>query len=268
VNVNTSLDSVQRASQEQYSRRSHRYAPGQGHVLEQVEDVQAAMQFIPLPPGARVLDVAAGAGNTGLFLASLGHRVTLSDLTEAMLDRAREAAAKRDLAVEFRQHPAEAMPYADASFDLVTCRVAAHHFSAPEKFVAEVARVLVDGGHFLLVDNSVEDDQPVAEEWIHQVEKLRDPSHHRLLTPRTWRRLCEKHGLTVRHSEVHPFKQPDIDWYFDTAGTPSENRQEVLKLTASAPEAARRLFRLGIEDGKIVWWWQRLTLIAWKEVHA
>ena len=41
-----------------------------------------------------------------------------------------------------------------------------------------------------------------------------------------------------------------------------ENRQKVLDLVVRAPQSARDLFRLGEEGGKIVWWWQRLTLVA------
>jgi len=143
--------------------------------------------------------------------------------------------------------------------------VAAHHFSSPESFVHETARVLKDGGYFLLIDGTVEDDQAEAEEWAHRVEKLRDPSHHRLLTPRTWSKLCEASGLRVRHVELNPFKQPDLNWYFETAATTPENRARVLELIDDVPESARKLFRLGTEDGKIVWWWQRLTLIAKKD---
>jgi ubiquinone/menaquinone biosynthesis C-methylase UbiE len=256
------LDAVQQAAQGQFARQSHRYA--RGHVLEDVADVEAALRFIPLPQRAQVLDVAAGAGNTGLHLASLGHDVTLADIAAPMLERAKEAAARRGLSVMTRQHAAEEMPYTKASFDLVACRVAPHHFSSPEKFIREVARVLKPGRHFLLIDGTVEDSQPEAEAWAHQVEKLRDPSHARLLTPGTWRELCERAGLVVKHCDVTSFKQPDLTWYFDTANTPPENRERVLELVANAPGSARKLFRLGEEDGKIVWWWQRLTLIALK----
>jgi len=96
------------------------------------------------------------------------------------------------------------------------------------------------------------------------VEKLRDPSHNRLVTPRTWSRLCESAGLRVQKVELTPFKQPDLNWYFDAAATSPENRAKVLKLIEHVPESARKLFRLGTEDEKIVWWWQRLTLIARK----
>jgi hypothetical protein len=61
---------------------------------------------------------------------------------------------------------------------------------------------------------------------------------------------------------MFPMKQPDLEWYFDTAATPAENRTKVRQLIAEAPTAARDLFRLGNEDDRIVWWWPRLTLIA------
>ena len=257
------LNEIQKASQAQFARQSHRY--GQGHILENVADVQAAMESFTLPSPARVLDVATGAGHTGLYLASLGHVVVLADLAAPMLERARQTALERGLQVETRQHAAEEFPYADGSFDLVTCRVAAHHFSSPKSFVREAARVLKPGGYFLLIDGSVEDDQPEAEEWLHAVEKGRDPSHHRFLTPRAWSELCRAQGLAPEQVGLTPFKQPDLNWYFETAATSPENRQKVLELVARAPASARTLFRLGSEEGKIVWWWQRLTLVARKQ---
>jgi ubiquinone/menaquinone biosynthesis C-methylase UbiE len=256
------LNEVQRASQEQFARQSDRY--GKGHILEKVDDVRVALEHITLPKPAKVLDVATGGGHTGLFFASLGHDVTLSDITQAMLDRAVALGRERGLKVATRLHSAEQFPYESESFDLVTCRVAAHHFSSPENFVRETARVLKSSGSLLLIDGTVEDDQPEAEEWSHQVEKLRDPSHHRFVTPRTWQSHCEAENLKVIHCKLTPFKQPDLNWYFDTAATSPENRRKVLELVHKAPESARKLFCLGEEDGKVVWWWQRLTLIARK----
>src|SRR5205807_6961526 len=127
------LDAVQQAAQEQFARRSHRY--GRGHILENVEDVRAAIEPLQLAPGSRVLDVATGAGHTGLYLASLGHQVTVTDLAQAMLDRTAQFATERGLKIEVRRHAAEELPYPEAGFDLVTCRVAAHHFSSPERFI-------------------------------------------------------------------------------------------------------------------------------------
>lgn len=257
------LDEIQQASQEQFARQSHRYA--KGHILENIQDVREAANAIPLPPKARVLDIATGAGHTALFFAALGHEVTAADIAPPMLERVREAACRRSLPITTNLHSAEQLPYDDASFDLVTCRVAAHHFSSPEDFVRETARVLKPGGWFLLIDGSVQDDQNEAEEWMHQVEKLRDPSHHRMLTPRAWSRLCEQNGLAVQTAALTQFKQPDLNWYFETAATSPENRKAALQLIANAPASTRALFQIAEEDGKTVWWWQRLTLIARKE---
>src|SRR4051794_26962728 len=119
------LDKVQKAAQEQFGKQSHRY--GQGHILENVEDVRSAVESLQLPKKAKVLDVATGGGHTGLFLASLGHEVTLADISQQMLKRATETAIGRGLKVQTEQHSAEQLPYSDNQFDLITCRVAAHH---------------------------------------------------------------------------------------------------------------------------------------------
>jgi ubiquinone/menaquinone biosynthesis C-methylase UbiE len=255
------LDPIQQKSQAQFDRQSQRYA--KGHILSDVSDVVAALAHVPARSG-RALDVATGAGFTGLYLAEQGWQVTLADLSGAMLARASEGARERGLSVETRQHAAEALPYADGAFDLVTCRVAAHHFSDVVSFVRESARVLAPGGYFLLIDGTVADDEPVARAWLHQVEIHRDPSHQRLVTPREWRSHCEAAGLTVISCEVFPFKQPNLNWYFETAATSPENRAAVHELIRTAPAEAKELFKLTEEDGKIVWWWQRLSLVARK----
>lgn len=103
-----------------------------------------------------------------------------------------------------------------------------------------------------------------TEEWLHRVEKWRDPSHGRFLSRKAWRDLAEKAGLKVARSDLQSRKQPDLNWYFDTAATSEENREKVLEAVAKASEHVRAALRLGNEDGKIVWWWPRLALLACK----
>jgi ubiquinone/menaquinone biosynthesis C-methylase UbiE len=258
----TALNETQRAAEEQFSRQSKRY--GKGHVLEDVADVVEALEQIALPARAAVLDVACGAGHTGLCLAARGHEVTCGDLSAAMLERTGEAATERGLSIRTQQHTAEQMPYEDGSFDLVTCRVAPHHFSDSAAFVREVARVLKPGGWFLLIDGTVPDDEEAAGEWLNRVEKLRDPSHVRLLSAAEWRRHCDAAGLGVKKSWLRRKQQPDLQWYFETAATSPENRAAVLQLIATADARTRELYELREDEGRIVWEWPMLSLVAQK----
>jgi hypothetical protein len=119
-------------------------------------------------------------------------------------------------------------------------------------------------GYFELIDGTVPDDHVEAHEWMDTVERLRDPSHVRFISPNVWRKWCVNAGLTVVKAQVESFKQPDLNWYFNVANTPPENRKKVLEMLAKAPAAVRELFKIGQEDGKIIWYWRRLMLVAGK----
>ena len=119
-------------------------------------------------------------------------------------------------------------------------------------------------GHFLLIDGSVPENDPETEAWLHHVEKLRDPSHGRFLSRTAWEQLARDAGLTIVRSELQPLKQPDLNWYFQTAATLPDHREQVLEAVRQAPERVRQALQLGTEEGKIVWWWPRLTLLSRK----
>jgi ubiquinone/menaquinone biosynthesis C-methylase UbiE len=257
----SSLDAAQAAAAAQFDRQSDRY--GKSHILADTSDVPAALEELAPPAGGgSALDVATGGGHTALFLARQGWNVTAGDVAPRMLENARRLAEEAGQRIETRLFPAEEMPFPAGHFDLVAVRVAPHHFSSPEKFVAEVARVLKPGGHFLLIDGSVPDDDPATEEWLHRVEKWRDPSHGRLLSRAAWERLATANGLVILRSQLTLLKQPDLQWYFDTAATTPENRARVLEAVRTVPAGVRAALRLAEEDGRIVWWWPRLSLLA------
>jgi ubiquinone/menaquinone biosynthesis C-methylase UbiE len=261
--MDKSLDLMQAASARQFDRQSDRY--GKSHILADTSDVIAGLAGLHVPPNGSALDVATGGGHTALCLARLGWKVTAGDLAPRMLENARTLCAEAGFELETRLFPAEDIPFAAESFEMVTVRVAPHHFSSPAKFVGEVGRILKSGGHFLLIDGSVPDDDPETDEWMHKVEKWRDPSHGQLLSRQSWEKLAVDAGLRIVRSELHSFKQPDLQWYFETAATPAENRERVLAAVREASPHVRAVLRLGEEEGRIVWWWPRLTLVARKD---
>lgn len=258
----SNLDAAQAAAAAQFDRQSDRY--GKSHILADTSDVAELLAGLEAPPGARALDIATGGGHTALFAARRGWSVTAGDVSLRMLENATRLLAAEGLALETGLFPAEAMPFPPETFDLVTVRVAPHHFSAPERFVAEAARVLRPGGHLMLIDGTVPDGDPQTEAWLHRVEKWRDPSHGRFLSRAAWESLVRTSGLQLVSSGLYPKKQPDLGWYFETAATSPENRVRVLEAVRTAPPAVRGALRLADEGGRITWWWPMLRLLARK----
>src|SRR5437764_13411674 len=118
------LDSAQAASAAQFDRQSDRY--GKSHILDDTKDVAAALQQIAPPAGGTALDVATGGGHTAVFLARRGWNVTAGDVSARMLENASKLAADAGVKIATRLFPAEEIPFANGSFDMVSVRVAPH----------------------------------------------------------------------------------------------------------------------------------------------
>jgi len=159
-------------------------------------------ELIETKPTWRQLDIATGAGHTALAFAPGIAKSTASDITPEMLAEVKRLAKERGLTnVVTRKANAQDLPFPDTSFHLVTCRLAAHHFPKPEKFVAEAARVMIPGGILALVDNVSPDDADIAGTY-NAFEKLRDPSHGRALSLQEWCALIDDAGLELQSAEV------------------------------------------------------------------
>jgi ubiquinone/menaquinone biosynthesis C-methylase UbiE len=99
------------------------------------------------------LDAATGTGRYALRLAARGARVTAIDASAEMLAIAKRKAQAAGRHIRFeRGRIDERLPFADASFDLVTCALALCHFASHEGVDAEFARVLRPGGHLVITD--------------------------------------------------------------------------------------------------------------------
>lgn len=102
--------------------------------------------------GARVLDVGCGPGHLSIRLAGLGLEVTGLDLDPAMIERARANATEADdiSRPSFVIGDAAALPFPDASFDVVVSTFSVHHWAEPATGIAEIGRVLRPGGRALI----------------------------------------------------------------------------------------------------------------------
>jgi ubiquinone/menaquinone biosynthesis C-methylase UbiE len=103
-------------------------------------------EALDLRSGQKVLDVAAGNGNVTLAAARRWCDVVSTDYVPALLERGRERAAAERLAIEFREADAEALPFADASFDAVVSTFGVMFTADQDKAAAELVRVCKPGG--------------------------------------------------------------------------------------------------------------------------
>jgi ubiquinone/menaquinone biosynthesis C-methylase UbiE len=109
-------------------------------------------EAVDLRSGERVLDVAAGNGNASLAAARRWGRVTATDYVGALLDRAKERAHAERLAIEFQQADAEALPFADASYDVALSTFGVMFTPDQDRAAAELARVVRPGGRIGLAN--------------------------------------------------------------------------------------------------------------------
>jgi ubiquinone/menaquinone biosynthesis C-methylase UbiE len=196
-------------------------------------------------PAWDVLDIATGAGHTAFLLAPHVRQVWATDITPEMLEQVRQQTPTRspgNVVVELAD--AEQLPYCAGVFDVVTCRIAPHHFDDPIAFVQEAARVLKPGGRLAVVDNIVP--QGAAGDYVNAFEKLRDPSHVRCLSVAAWQELFTRAGLVVEHVETLYKRVEFATW---AARHDANMQRYLLALLSEAAGAAAEFLQPQIGEG-------------------
>ena len=228
--------------QRQFGRTAAAYIESATHARG--EDLDRIVALATEHGGERLVDVGTGVGHTlrrvaPSFAAAIG-----VDATREMLEAGHTVLEGAGVANAILvQADATALPIASGSTDVVTSRLAAHHFADAAAAFREIGRTLRPGGLFVFVDNFAPDD-PALDAFINELERLRDPSHVRNHTVRGWRELLDRAGVaTTVDSDTAVTKLTTEDW-LKRSQTPPDRAEEVRHRLRTASTAAVEAFQI------------------------
>ncbi|MDE3090851.1 MAG: class I SAM-dependent methyltransferase [Chloroflexota bacterium] len=242
------MDDSKKLIQQQFGAHANEYATSAVHA--QGESLARLLELTKPQRDWVVLDVSTGAGHTALAFAPHVARVIAIDLTPPMLDAARKLARERGVMnIEFKPADAQALPFDDDAFDLVTNRIALHHYADARRAIEEMARVCKRGGLVALADNIVPPDKVTAG-YINHFEKLRDPSHNWAYPAVRLEAYFADAHLKVEHTESFS-KEVEFEPWANRMGASEETKIKLRKLLLDAPAEVRQFLSPRVDKDKI-----------------
>ncbi len=176
----------------------------------------------PFTGNEDALDAGCGTGAVAYALAPNVTEVVGVDTRVEYLEAARTSAPAN---VRFEEADVMELPFGYAEFDLVCCHRVLHHVHRPELAVSELARVARPGGKIFIADQLGSSDPLVTLE-MDRFERLRDPSHQRLLPEADIRGFLDANDLVLLSSEV-THEKVDLEERLELAGFDDEERSRI-----------------------------------------
>lgn len=246
--------SVKKEVQYVFSKNKDAYVTSSTHSNS--EDLSLAVKWLKPHADMIALDVATGGGHAAKYIAPFVKSVVATDITKEMLENTAAHLTRYDN-VDYVIADAEQLPFLDNTFDIITCRIAAHHFPRPDQFVSEVKRVLKDNGKFLLIDN-VSPDNNVYDAFINKLEKIRDYSHVRSWKIEERKQLLSENNLNILQEQQRRKTLPYKEWVTRTLDSERE-QNDVEEYMKHAPDNVTQYFEIKIEQEKI----RHFTIDEW-----
>ncbi|WP_339227633.1 class I SAM-dependent methyltransferase [Oceanobacillus sp. FSL K6-2867] len=240
---------------EVFSKNKEAYVSSSTHAGG--SDLELLKEWLELKPHMVVLDIATGGGHVTKTISPYVKTVFSTDITKEMLENTAEYLSDL-INTHFIIADAENLPFIDNYFDIVTCRIAAHHFPDAEKFIDEVQRVLNPSGKFLFIDNIAAENKHY-DEFINTLEKMRDNSHVRSRKISEWKPMLEKNKLMLLKETNRKKILPYAEWVHRTLDSIDEI-ENVSHYLISAPESTQNYYqfkfdaRSGIQSFAIDEW--------------
>jgi SAM-dependent methyltransferase len=206
-------------SESRFDRTAELYADA-----AKAKDWSRFVEWCRPQPGWRALDVGAGPAVLSGALVGLVAEAVALDPSQALLGHA-PAGVRTVLG------SAEAMPFADGEFDLVTIVNSLHHVADPARTLDEMARVLAPAGVIVVQDYLADPDPERAERW-ETIERLRDPDHRSLPHEGEVAAKLKPRGL-VMDAEMRWDSTWQVDAWLAMSATPAADADRIRQLIGS-----------------------------------
>lgn len=229
---------------EQFGATANAYLSSAVH--SQGADLQRLGQLARGMNAPVALDLGCGAGHAGFALAHAGAQVTAYDLSAEMIAVVDGEARRRGLNLKTLQGPAERLPFADATFDLVTTRFSAHHWSDVPASMREVRRVIKQAGTLVIID-AIAPEPPLLDTIIQTVELLRDASHVRDYRVSEWIATLQAAGFDAPTIDTWTLRMEFAVWVARMR-TPEVRVSAIRDVLARAAEEARLHYAIGADS--------------------
>jgi ubiquinone/menaquinone biosynthesis C-methylase UbiE len=240
------MQSPEEKARQIFGERASFYTTSPAHTDPQV--LARVVELAHPQPDWSVLDIATGSGHTAFALSPHVKSVVGIDITAEMLREAQKLKADRAVSnVTFRTGDVHNLPFANGTFQLVTCRRSAHHFSNIRRALEEIRRVLASGGRVVIDDRSVPEDD-FADRCMNLLDTLHDESHVREYRPTEWRSMLEEAGFSVEVVETYTRHRPLTAL---TANVSEENVRKINETLAALTPDQRAIFNLTEKDGQL-----------------
>jgi SAM-dependent methyltransferase len=240
------MESAEDKARAIFGRRASFYTTSAAHTDPQV--LQRVVMLAAPQLHWNALDIASGSGHTAFALAPHVRSVTGVDLTAAMLAEAERLTKERSLDnVTFQTGDVHHLPFENGTFDLVTCRRAAHHFSNIRLALQEMRRVLHEGGRLIIDDRSVPEDD-FLDRCMNQLDIWHDESHIREYRPSEWQRMLEEAGFQVDVVETYIKHRPLTSL---TDNVSEENVRQIRSTLDSLSHSQKEAFHLVEQHGEL-----------------
>lgn len=241
-----------------FSKNAENYSKSNSHKTG--SDLHELIERLNPGKEQTAIDLAAGTGFTSIALSKRVARVVAYDGTEEMLDEARKISVKEGVSnIDFVLGNVESIPFPDSSFDIATCRRAAHHFTDKAKFLGEVYRILKPGGKIGITDMT----RPGTDDldFFNELEKIRDTSHASAETASEWKSLVTKAGFSLLEVVEMDEEFPLEKWLYPVKPDTPQG-QKAYEVMAKASKDTLRRAKIDIE--KRILTKGRIVLIASK----